>query len=722
MKKEKISFSPQLESEFRLTQTRRRQDLFLPTTVSLTAVSLIAQFLNFKGFQLLPGLFVMPMILMGLFYKKIRTAPGIDFFLNALILLTGLSFIYLIVLFPDKPHNFFLLSFLILAGFLLFKMGYRTAGVTGTVLIFFYATASALKGGASVDLVVSNSVFLIILSAIGMAAGYTIEYNSRSVFLHHIALDRLTQLNRHEEKRQSREIGRIHKSLELEMRAHIEAEAQLKESENKYRDLISSLPEGVLIVRDGKIVFSNSTFGQLTGFDAKQIENMDFGHIFSDSPHMDSDSGYQICEKITHKDGRQIHIEKTMVPISFRQEPAQLFTVSDITEKVQAEQERTRLEQELSKARKMEALGLLAGGVAHDLNNVLAGLVSTPDFLLADLPENSDLRPHIEIIKKSGNRAAGIVDDLLTLARGGKKISEPVHLNHVVEDYFESPEFERLAKEYEKVLIEKILDPEVSFISGSGMQIRKIVMNLVSNAIEAVGNRTGTVVVETGWLGAGPAHLKDRDCLRFSVSDSGEGIESKDIERIFDPFYSRKIAGRSGTGLGLSIVWNAVHDHNGHIEVESRDRKTRFDVYLPVTPVSAPEQQDLMTLDDFSGSGEKILIVEDMETQRKITYNMIRRLGYHPVAVSSGETAVAAARSEKFDLVVLDMILDNGMNGYQTYQHLLTVDPQLKAVITSGYAVTRDVTSSQKLGAGSYVKKPFTLEQIGLAIKKELAV
>ena len=375
----------------------------------------------------------------------------------------------------------------------------------------------------------------------------------------------------------------------------------------------------------------------------------------------------------------------------------------------------------------MEALGLLAGGVAHDLNNVLSGIVSTPDLLLMDLPKDSELITPVKIMKDSGKRAAIIVDELLTLARGTAKVLEPVRLNDVIEAYLLSPEFDQASGFYPGVTVIKKLDTSLPLLNASGLHMRKIVMNLVSNAMEAIHN-TGELTLETTRVQffqktiKGYEKTKDGPYVKFSVQDTGDGISKKDLDRIFEPFYTKKVLGRSGTGLGLSIVWSTVHEHNGYIQVTSEKGKTLFQVFFPVMDLlpEATEPDRIYTLSDYSGNNETILVVDDVESQRKITSNMLKRLGYKVKIVNSGEEAIALAGKNKIDLAVLDMIMDPGISGLDTFRKLKIMDPNIAAVITSGYSKTDDVEKAQELGAGPFIKKPYSLQRLGLTIKEEL--
>ncbi len=382
------------------------------------------------------------------------------------------------------------------------------------------------------------------------------------------------------------------------------------------------------------------------------------------------------------------------------------------------------LEDKLVRSKKMESLGLLAGGVAHDLNNVLSGIVSYPELILMDLPEDSKFRKPIETMKESGHRAAAIVQDLLTVARGVATTKEALNLNDLVGDYLHSPEFNKLKQFHPAVTVKTNLDTDLFNISGSHVHIRKVVMNLVSNASEAIeggGNVTISTVnryVDRPLRGYDDVNIGEY--VVFSVSDDGSGISSDDLERIFEPFYSKKVMGRSGTGLGLAVVWNTVQDHKGYIDVTSGENGTTFELYFPITRDEISDKTLSIPIKDYKGNQETILVVDDVESQREISCKMLDKLGYKTKAVSSGEEAVEYLKENTVDLLLLDMIMDPGINGCETYERIIKIHPKQKAIIVSGFAQTDEVKEAQKLGAGQYIKKPVTLEKIGLAVKEEL--
>ena len=425
-------------------------------------------------------------------------------------------------------------------------------------------------------------------------------------------------------------------------------------------------------------------------------------------------------------EGNKVWLDSTLLPVLDDDGRIDYITVvsANTTQRKLADEEKAELESQLHRAQKMEAMGLMAGGVAHDLNNILSGIVSYPELLLMDLPEGSPMWKPIKTIQESGMRAADVVEDLLTIARGVATGKEALDLNILITEYLGSAEYQKLDKTHSFVSCRTELDPDLLNMSGSPVHIKKIVMNLVANATEAIeGSGTVTISTTSQYLdeplkGYEDVHIGEYVVL--TISDDGSGISPGDLERIFEPFYTKKMMGRSGTGLGLTVVWNCMQDHNGYINVNSSERGTVFELYFPVTREEVAAEGEEVPLDDYLGHGEKILVVDDEERQREIASVILKRLGYNPESVASGEEAIEYVKEQPVDLIVLDMVMPKGINGRKTYEEIIKIRPGQKAIIASGYSKTKEVDKAQELGAGKYIKKPYTLPKVGLAVKGEL--
>ena len=571
-----------------------------------------------------------------------------------------------------------------------------------------------------VDTYLNTSALIVErINAVNSLKTTHIELKRHKDSLEQIVIERTTGLRKANEK------------LKQEIVERKQAEEALRESEEKYRTILANIEDGYFeadLIEN--LTFFNDSLCKIFGYSRDELMGMNnrqytdeenakklyqtFNKVYT-TGKPDKGFGYEILRK----DGTKIVVEASISlrkdvdgkPIGFR------GIVRDVTEK-------QKVEDQLQHAKKMEAIGTLAGGVAHDLNNILGGLVGYPELLLLQLPEESPLRKSILTIQKSGEKAAAVVQDLLTLARRGVVATEIVNLNDVITDYLKSPEYEKLQSYHHGVHLETHLEKDALNILGSSTHLSKTVMNLVSNAAEAMpeGGKL-TVSTENRYLDRpikGYDDVREGDYVVLTISDTGTGIASNDLEKIFEPFYTKKKMGRSGTGLGMAVVWGTVKDHNGYIDVQSTEGKgTTFTLYFPVTRKSVEEKSEI-SLRDFIGKGEAILVVDDVEEQRNIASGMLKELGYSVVSVSSGEEAVEYLKANKVDLLVLDMIMDPGMDGLDTYKKILELHPGQKAIIASGFSETGRAKEIQGLGAGAYIRKPFLLEKIGLAVKEEL--
>jgi CheY-like chemotaxis protein len=342
-----------------------------------------------------------------------------------------------------------------------------------------------------------------------------------------------------------------------------------------------------------------------------------------------------------------------------------------------------------------------------------------------EISDDHRARVNVEKIMQSTEKGAAIIQDLLTLARRGVTTTEVVNLNHVVSGFVKSLVFEKLKEQHYQVTFRSEYDHHLLNIKGSPVHLEKALMNLVFNAAEAItGAGEVTIRTENRYLDKTVMSyddIREGDYVVLIVSDTGAGISPDHKEKIFEPFYTSKKMGKSGTGLGLPIVWGMVKDHKGYIDVQSSvGEGTIFTIYFPVT------REEMLTLRQkeqtqrYRGKGESVLVVDDIAEQRDVASALLEKLGYRVHSVSSGEKAVEYLKGNKADILVLDMIMAPGIDGFETYRRILEIHPKQKAVIVSGFSETDRVREAQKLGAGPYIKKPYVLETIGMAIRDEL--
>jgi PAS domain S-box-containing protein len=524
------------------------------------------------------------------------------------------------------------------------------------------------------------------------------------------------------------ELQTLNLQLSVEIGERKLIEVALWEKEEKYRDLVENINEVIYVLDEtGCVTFVSPAVERVLGYRPDDfvgrkltefVYPVDVPVVNSGQTLLKSLDAEPLEYRMLAGDGAVRWVRSSERSIQKEGRPVGIRgLLADITET-------KKLETALNEAKKMEAIGRVAGGVAHDLNNILSGIVTYPEILLLDLPDG-ELREAITVIQQSGRRAADIVQDLLTLSRRGVSAKEVVNLNTVIKDYLLSNEFSVSSSRHPNVRIETRLDADLLNIQGSPLHLTKMLMNLVSNAFEAMP-AGGVLTIETGNRYQDRAfsrHEKDKegDYAVLLITDTGIGMSREVRERIFEPFFSRKAMGRSGTGLGMAVVWGTVTDHNGRIEVMSDEGEgTRFTVHFKATREELPQRSTPYLIDDYLGNGETILIVDDMPEQRDIGTKLLTKLGYSVAAVSSGEEAVAYIRMNAVDLLVLDMIMPPGMDGLETYRRIRDLRRDQKAVIASGFSETDRVKAAQQLGAGAYVKKPYTMETLGIAVRNEL--
>ena len=424
--------------------------------------------------------------------------------------------------------------------------------------------------------------------------------------------------------------------------------------------------------------------------------------------------------------GDKLWYHSTFVPVTDKEGRCDYIIVVSIntTDQKRAEEAQANLEKQLRQARTIEAIGLMAGGVAHDLNNILAGIVGYPEIILDALPDDSDLREPVIAIQESGKRAATVVADLLTITRGVATTREDHDLNTIITEYLKSPECKKLEVFHPNVIFQDRLNARQAYIYCSPVHIKKCLMNLLTNAAEAISDN-GTIHISTSnqYLDtqiAAEHNLKTGDYIVLNVTDTGTGISENELEHIFEPFYTRKKMGKSGTGLGLTVVWNTVQEHEGSISVESTDAGTCFQLYFPLAVEQKGVQENCNTVEEKTGQKEHILVVDDDPQILDLATRMLNRLGYTVNSVSSGEQAVQFIKEQSVDLILLDMLMEPGMNGYQTYKKITKHHPSQKAIIASGFSENNDVKAAILLGAHGFIKKPYSMDQLASAVRKAL--
>lgn len=521
------------------------------------------------------------------------------------------------------------------------------------------------------------------------------------------------------------------KAMVSEIQERKNTEKALRQSEERNRILIETMNEGLATLdREGYFTYVNDKMRKILDRRDEEI----LGH----SPQeFLTESGQQLLtrEFSRNRKGQRNTFELEWLQTENQPVPTLMSPSAIVDEKgrfngifavITDLREMKALEERVQRADRMESLARLAGGVAHDLNNILASIVSYPDLLILELPEDSPLRLPLQSIKNAGERAAGIVEDLLSLTRRERYRNDLLNLNDVVTDYVESSEFETLQIRYPHVEFQLDLAPDLMAVKGSKIHLDKALMNLVINAFESINN-SGQVIIRSSNCYVdhaieGYETIQEGEYAILEVRDSGCGMDPDEQKRIFEPFFSTKVMGRSGTGLGLSVVWGTAKDHNGFVDLSSvPGRGSAFTLYFPGTREEAMMEPDMLPfLDEWKGRGETVLVVDDVGEQRDLAQKILEVLGYDSRLAESGEAAVEMLREAPADVLLLDMIMEPGMDGCSCYEEALGINPRQKAVITSGYSETDRVRRAMELGASRFVKKPFLIQELGRALRDTL--
>jgi PAS domain S-box-containing protein len=525
------------------------------------------------------------------------------------------------------------------------------------------------------------------------------------------------------------------------------AEDALHESEARYQDLYDNAPDMYFQLKeDGTVISVNRRGAKQLGYEVEELVGQpvrkvvhpdDLNRVEREIQALidEPERIYRIEFRKVRKDGSILHVAESLsVQEQHGRELEIRVLCRDVTAQKEAEERARQLQDRLARSERLESIGILAGGVAHDLNNILGPMVAYPDLLMDEFPVGSEKHEVLAEIKRSATRAAAVIRDLLTMARRGKYQLEPLDVNDVVEAYLKSASYREMKATHPDVTVNLRLAPDLPLINGSSVNLVKVLMNLVMNAFEAIPGE-GQIWIETAGqtpkstqMGYEP--IPGGDFVVLKVADTGTGIRPEDQERIFEPFFTKKKMGRSGSGLGLSVVYGVVKDHRAYIDVQSDEGAgTAVMVYFPTTSEKKPAHA-VTAPGDYRGT-ECILVVDDGEEQRKLAVTLLTGLGYTVETANNGREAVAhmreAAGSQSleeaespFDLVLLDMVMEEGFDGFDTYQEIHKLFPGQKCIIVSGFAETRRAREAQALGVGRYLAKPYTRDQLGREVRAVL--
>jgi PAS domain S-box-containing protein len=509
-------------------------------------------------------------------------------------------------------------------------------------------------------------------------------------------------------------------------------EEALRKSEGRYRTILEDIEEGYFECDlQGRLTFFNDTLCRIMGFSRAELLGMDGRHFMSEA------SARKITEEFRTitSEGRILKVTALEV---FRRDrahrtmeiSASLITdgqgnsighrglVRDVTERLQAERERRRMELKFQQVQRLKGLGTLAGGVAHDFNNLLMGIQGNVSVLLLDCPPETELYDNLQSIQQCVESGAKLTQQLLGFARGGKYVVEPTDLNSIVRST--SQLFGRTRKE---IVIFENFEDDIWAVNVDQKQIEQVLLNIYINAWQAMPEggelylRTENTVLD-GHRGKF-FHTVPGKYVKISIKDTGRGMDEATMQRIFEPFFTTKEIG-TGTGLGLASAFGIVKNHNGYIDVKSRPGQGAiFAIYLPATDAAIKVIEKKVV--ELVPGTETILLVDDERGILDACSAMLKRLGYDVMMALGGNEAVAVYRKHwhAIDLVILDIIMPD-LSGGEVFDRLLDINPEVKVLLSSGYSIEDQAADIIRRGCDGFIQKPFQIDQLHRNIREIL--
>ena len=515
------------------------------------------------------------------------------------------------------------------------------------------------------------------------------------------------------------------------------SEEALKQSEEKYRQLVNHVPTGLYRVdfNTGKLVSVNNVMCEYTGYTEKELLTMSALDILTEESQkcfldrLDKFfKGEQVPTTVEYKakakDGHEfwIFLDARYEYDQDGKPTGATVVAHDITDRKRAEEEKLKLEDQLQQAQKMEAVGTLAGGIAHDFNNILSVIIGYTELILMNGNVDSEVKQNLKEIFNASKHARDMVKQILAFSRQSKNERKPIQARHIVKEALKMLRASLPAT----IEIQQKLEKNTGVIEADPTQFHQVLMNLCTNAAHAMHEEDGVLEISLSnieWdqkAADRPSELKPGSYLKLSVSDTGDGIKSEAQDRIFQPYFTTKEKGE-GTGLGLAVVQGIVKSHNGAVTVESKaGRGSTFHVYLPII------QRDVTTDEAVSAplsmGHERILLVDDEQPLVEIGKQMLERLGYTVTARTSSIEALELfkAQPNRFDLVITDIVMPN-MTGEKLAEQLMDIRADVPVIFCTGYSEKFTRQQASEMGVRSFLMKPLLMKDLANTVRQALA-
>ncbi|MCK4282965.1 MAG: response regulator [Candidatus Brocadiae bacterium] len=512
------------------------------------------------------------------------------------------------------------------------------------------------------------------------------------------------------------------------------AEEALRESEARFRALFESIPEGVIVHdNDGNILYANDVTAkrlewpaeQLTGRNLREIVTPENRAPIPDHARQVRTSGSCTFETTyVSRSGRLIEAEVNGHPIEFGGQNAVLSVTRDITERKETERQRQRLADQMLHVQKLESLGVMAGGIAHDFNNLLVGVLGNAGLAMMELPPESPVRETVQQIQTAARRAAELCRQMLAYSGRGKLVIQPLDLSKLVQEMahlLEAAISRRASVHYD-------FAEDLPRVQGDASQLTQVIMNLVTNASEAIGESSGTITLRTGAMEVDRKYLSttylgeelpEGDYVYLEVSDTGCGMDRQMQDKIFDPFFTTKFVGR---GLGLAAVMGIVRSHHGAAKVYSEPgRGTTFKVLLPRDGRQTEQVETAGgTCTGWRGTGT-LLVVDDEESARAVSKAALQRCGFEVLTAADGQEGVRVFREHADEIVavILDLTMPH-MSGEQAFTALRRVRKDVPIILASGYAQEEVICRFAGKGVAGFVRKPYEPQALLAKVREAL--